>query len=177
MTVVCLLALCMALAFGQSGSQVLAPNVTLSWTISDSNITINAKFTSHFGWVGIGWHAASNSPDNQGMANANFAIAQFNSRGNLTAVGDFVSSTHDGGFTEPVSQPSSSLSSSSGFADPVAAVTTFSFTRPLVSSVPGDISFTNGLMEVIWARAQKNQTTLAYHGKGNADSFHLNFFA
>jgi hypothetical protein len=151
--------------------------VALSWVISSNVITVQATFANHFGWAGIGWHAPSNDTTLQKMSNANFAIAQFSASGKLTSVGDFVSSSDNDGFDDPQAQTPSGLIATSGFSDPVTSTTTFSFTRKLVSGIPGDIDFAAGMVEVIWARGQKNQTTLAYHGPGNAGSFRLNFFS
>eukprot|EP01124_Arcella_intermedia_P027227 TRINITY_DN5282_c0_g1_i2.p1 TRINITY_DN5282_c0_g1~~TRINITY_DN5282_c0_g1_i2.p1 ORF type:complete len:2610 (-),score=495.17 TRINITY_DN5282_c0_g1_i2:50-7645(-) len=150
--------------FRTSGSAILTPGFEMDWVIDNEYITITGTVSPAHGWVGIGW-----SPDDGGMLNADMVVAQVIS--GSVAIDDVFSF----GYAPPVLDFEDSgdddLLWTSGVA--TSEITSFTFTRKLVTDDSLDKPFTEGPMKFIWAYGNMPFSKHTNQGSKTIDLFEV----
>jgi len=163
---VCSILLCVAEA--ANNTLQLSPNYWISWTITGDSIKISGTLTK-YAWAGLGWHCIQPiCASDMGMKQTDFAVATFEA-GALLSVDDMWSSPIAGGFTSPADDIDlggvNNILSFSGSQTQTPPLSTFNFTRALVTTDKYDWPIVKGYMRLVWAHGNLDSepNDLMYH--------------
>jgi hypothetical protein len=152
-----------ALARVSSAGQLQMSNeVSLSWTVGESDIVFRAESTS-CGWLAIGFGEATSGS----MRGADMAVLEFDDAGmNATLTDSYALE-----FARPVADTCQDYTLLGASQDTSSGFTTFEFSRPLNTGDAQDRTIGHSLIPLMYAHGNDCRNSMSYHGSSRGVVF------